>query len=129
LDSVVTTSKPIATDLLDSMVRMASVLPLSGGKTGAAGLWRKAVDEAISKCYASFKELRSTYNAEGLVIDIFRSLLDNTVRSGDMSIDSRDPLVVVPIHLEQLRCSAETVCALLWSEHTFIPIDVPLTMK
>ena len=42
-----------------------AVLPLTGGKAGAAALWRKAVDETVAFGWDSLRTLRTTYPVAG----------------------------------------------------------------
>ncbi|EEB92785.1 hypothetical protein MPER_08656, partial [Moniliophthora perniciosa FA553] len=43
--------------------QLYSVLHLTGGKVGAATLWRKAIDERIASAWAAFSALRTTFPA------------------------------------------------------------------
>jgi hypothetical protein len=57
---------------MDSLVvqatsRLYSVLAVTGGKVGAASLWRKSVDEILSIGWASLSAVRTTFPNDGLI--------------------------------------------------------------
>jgi hypothetical protein len=47
--------------------RLYAVLSVTGGKVGAAGLWRKSVDEILSIGWASLQALRTTFLNDGMI--------------------------------------------------------------
>jgi hypothetical protein len=47
--------------------RLYSVLAVTGGKVGAASLWRKSVDEILSIGWASLQAIRTTFPNDGLI--------------------------------------------------------------
>ncbi len=47
--------------------RLYAVLSVTGGKVGAASLWRKSVDEILSIGWASFHALRTTFPNDGMI--------------------------------------------------------------
>jgi hypothetical protein len=53
--------------LAQATSRLYSVLPATGGKVGAATLWRKSVDEILSMGWASLHALRTTFPSDGLI--------------------------------------------------------------
>jgi len=59
--------RPTDGPLAQSTSRLYSVLVLTGGKVGAAVLWRKAVDEILSIGWSSFYAVRTTFPRDGLI--------------------------------------------------------------
>lgn len=51
--------------LLESASRLFAILHFTGGKVGAANLWRKSVDETLVFGWNAFIALRSTFPNEG----------------------------------------------------------------
>jgi hypothetical protein len=47
--------------------RLYAVLSVTGGKVGAASLWRKSVDEILSIGWASLHALRTTFPNDGMI--------------------------------------------------------------
>ena len=47
--------------------RLYSVLAVTGGKVGAANLWRKSVDEILSIGWLSLEAVRTTFPNDGLI--------------------------------------------------------------
>lgn len=60
-------SAPAPTDprLFEVCSRLYAVLPVTGGKVGAASLWRKSVDETIGFTWTALAALRTTFPPEG----------------------------------------------------------------
>lgn len=59
--------QPTDGSLSQAISRLYSVLAVTGGKVGAAGLWRKSVDEILSIGWASLGSLRTTFPNDGLI--------------------------------------------------------------
>jgi hypothetical protein len=47
--------------------RLYAVLSVTGGKVGAASLWRKSMDEILSIGWASLHALRTTFPKDGMI--------------------------------------------------------------
>ena len=58
--------------------RLYAVLSVTGGKVGAASLWRKSVDETLSIGWASFHALRTTFPNDGMINYIAFNLCTET---------------------------------------------------
>ena len=60
-------STPKATDasILEASSRLYAVLPVTGGKVGAATLWRKSVDETVLFLWNAFVTIRTTFPRDG----------------------------------------------------------------
>ena len=56
---------PTSSTMLEACSRLYSALPHTGGKVGAAGLWRKALDDTIAFAWGAFLQLRTTYSDSG----------------------------------------------------------------
>jgi hypothetical protein len=56
---------PINKTLLEAASRLYATLHFTGGKVGAANLWRKALDETLGFIWSAFFALRSTFPTEG----------------------------------------------------------------
>ncbi|KAK1233310.1 hypothetical protein PQX77_003536 [Marasmius sp. AFHP31] len=98
-----------------------AVLHLTGGKVGAATLWRKSVDERLADAWTAFGGLRTTFgDGQGWGADSFlppecEPVLDPAL----------DPAASVSLNLERLRSSILTLCHLLRSP-TSRPVQVPI---
>ena len=68
INSICSSSRPLPEKLVDSISHLSAVLHLCGGKTGAAGVWRKNVDEAVASCYFALGQLNSTYADGGSLL-------------------------------------------------------------
>jgi hypothetical protein len=51
--------------IVQATSRLYAVLSATGGKVGAASLWRKSVDEILSIGWASLRALRTTFPNDG----------------------------------------------------------------
>ncbi|KAG5648889.1 hypothetical protein DXG03_000238 [Asterophora parasitica] len=65
---------PTSTSLLEAASGLYAVLHYTGGKIGAANLWRKSADETLSFGWAAFFALRTTFPSEGWSKCLFQSL-------------------------------------------------------
>lgn len=101
---------PTSKTLLEAASRLYAALHFTGGKVGAANLWRKALDETLGFVWSSFSALRSTFATEGRpappVTDI-------------------EPHISILLNLDRLRCGTVVICDLL-SATTHRPVQVPL---
>lgn len=59
------TPNPTSKMLLEAASRLYAALHFTGGKVGAANLWRKALDETLGFVWNAFFALRSTFPTEG----------------------------------------------------------------
>jgi hypothetical protein len=57
--------KPANISLTSTASRLYAVLHFTGGKVGAANVWRKSIDETLAFGWTSFFLLRSTFLVEG----------------------------------------------------------------
>jgi hypothetical protein len=71
-----------------------SVLAVTGGKVGAAGLWRKSVDEILSIGLASLHAIRTTFPNDA-----------NMAPPRQHQPNSEDAMVTVPLNLDRLQCA------------------------
>jgi hypothetical protein len=51
--------------LLKSAAQLYSILHLTGGKVGAANLWRKALDDTLAFGWDAFFAVRTTFPSDG----------------------------------------------------------------
>jgi len=98
---------PTSKTLLEAASRLYATLHFTGGKVGAANLWRKALDETLGFVWSAFSALRSTFFTEG------RAAAPVTEH---MSI---------LLNVDRLRCGAVVICDLLRAT-TRRPVQVPL---
>ncbi|KAJ7639023.1 rRNA processing/ribosome biogenesis-domain-containing protein [Roridomyces roridus] len=101
--------KPTNKALAGAASRLYSVLHFTGGKVGAANLWRKSVEETLAFGWTAFFSLRTTFHVEGQ-----RPL---------MSME--EPLSSIPLNLDRVRLSVLVLCDLLKTT-THRPVQVPL---
>ncbi|KZP24698.1 hypothetical protein FIBSPDRAFT_951090 [Athelia psychrophila] len=101
--------KPSDTDLVYAASQLYTVLHLTGGKVGAANLWRKSLDETVAFSRSAFFNLRTTFPVEG--------------RNSGSSTE--DPVVWIPLNTDRLRCGVIIICDLLRSA-THRPIQLPV---
>ncbi|VDC07334.1 unnamed protein product [Peniophora sp. CBMAI 1063] len=87
-----------------------AVLPHTGGKTGAAVLWRKAIDETLAFGWNSLRVLRTTYPFAGETRAV---------------PNQEDPLVTVPLAIDRLECTAVVLKDLLQFT-TARPVSLPV---
>lgn len=57
---------PTQVAMVEASSRLYSVLPLTGGKVGAAALWRKSLDDTVAFAWGAFLQLRTTYPNQGV---------------------------------------------------------------
>ncbi|KAF8639780.1 hypothetical protein AX17_001040 [Amanita inopinata Kibby_2008] len=87
------------------------VLHLTGGKVGAANLWRKSVAETVSFCWDAFFALRTTFPSE---------VVGKQLNTGDDSSP-----INVSLNLDRLGCCVVVLRDFL-SAATHRPVHLPL---
>ncbi|KAJ6490373.1 rRNA processing/ribosome biogenesis-domain-containing protein, partial [Mycena vitilis] len=103
--------KPSNTSLATTASRLYAVLHFTGGKVGAANLWRKSVDDTLAFGWTSFHSVRTTFLVEG--------------RAPRSQAATEEPLISIPLNVDRLRCSILVLCDLLKTT-THRPVQVPL---
>lgn len=98
--------------LLHNAANVYAVLHYTGGKVGAANLWKKSVDETLQCLWAASIGLRSTFPVN-----------NSPLPSSELSCD--DPVLAVTLNLDRLQCSVAALCSLL---RTTVqrPVQVPI---
>ncbi|EPT03591.1 hypothetical protein FOMPIDRAFT_1046630 [Fomitopsis schrenkii] len=106
------TPRPTPTALVHGASRLYSALHVTGGKVGAANVWRKALDDTLGFTWNALASMRRTSQpmARG---------------QGLPQLSSADPIVSVPLNLDRLRAGVRILCDLLRSP-TSRPVTVPL---
>ncbi|KAF9076870.1 rRNA processing/ribosome biogenesis-domain-containing protein [Rhodocollybia butyracea] len=98
------------------LVRLASelgsVLHFTGGKVGAANLWRKSLDESMVSAWTAFVGVRTT-------------VPDENGRLPQMQLLHEEPITSVTLSIERLYTSIQVLCDLLQSP-TQRPVQVPV---
>ncbi|KAJ7178937.1 rRNA processing/ribosome biogenesis-domain-containing protein [Mycena filopes] len=102
--------KPPNAQLSSTASRLYAVLHYTGGKVGAANLWRKSVDDTLAFGWTSFSALRSTFFVEG--------------RTPQLP-PGEEPLIAIPLNVDRLRCCVIVLCDLLKTT-THRPVQLPL---
>ncbi|KAI0065940.1 hypothetical protein BV25DRAFT_1613288 [Artomyces pyxidatus] len=106
--------KPTTVTLLSATSRLYAVLPVTGGKVGAANLWRKGIDETLTFAWAAFVALRTTFP------------FDARLQPSRQQPPSRDDsLLSVPLSVDRLRSAVRILCDLLRFT-TSRPLQVPV---
>jgi len=59
--------QPMDASVIQATSRLYAVFAVTGGKVGAASLWRKSVEEILSIGWASFHALRTTFPNDGMI--------------------------------------------------------------
>ncbi|KAH9965998.1 rRNA processing/ribosome biogenesis-domain-containing protein, partial [Russula dissimulans] len=101
--------QPLDDSFARATSRLYSVLPATGGKAGAASLWRKSVDEILSIGWGSLSAVSSA----------------NMAPHKQHQQSMEDPTVSIPLNLDRLRCAVLMLCDLLTST-TARAIQLPL---
>lgn len=100
--------------LFRSASQLFSVLHVTGGKVGAATLWRKSVDETLELGWNTYSLLRTTFPFDGLFLQCLPSIHRLCIGQRNYKPPANyDPLVAIPLHLEQLRATVMILCDLL----------------
>ncbi|CDO76547.1 hypothetical protein BN946_scf184982.g6 [Trametes cinnabarina] len=103
------TPTPTATAMVEASSHLYSVLPLTGGKVGAAGLWRKAIDDTVAFVWGAFLQLRTTYD------DPMYATMTRPAPSAE------DPAIGVPLALDRLRAGVQVIADLLRCQNHIVP--------
>ncbi|KAH9939977.1 rRNA processing/ribosome biogenesis-domain-containing protein [Amylocystis lapponica] len=105
--------KPTSEPLLAAASQLYTVLHVTGGKVGAANMWRRSFDETLGFAWAAFLNLRSTSPVSGSA-------------PASVSGPSReDPIVSVPLNLDRLRAAVHILRDLLHAP-TSRPVVIPI---
>ncbi|KAJ7590791.1 rRNA processing/ribosome biogenesis-domain-containing protein [Mycena floridula] len=91
---------PPSEQMIHSASKLYAALHVTGGKVGAANLWRKSVDETLEFGWNAFLSLRTTFPTDG-----------HRVHKGLLN---QDPISTIPLNLERL------------SSITHRPVQVPV---
>ncbi|EGO02144.1 hypothetical protein SERLA73DRAFT_120785 [Serpula lacrymans var. lacrymans S7.3] len=94
-------SAPQPTDrmLLDAASNLYAVLHLTGGKVGAANVWRKSIDETLTFSWNALAVLRTTFPGQNFPVSQHGAPID--------------PLGSIPLNLDRLRCGVSVLRDLL----------------
>ncbi|TFY51360.1 hypothetical protein EVG20_g11035 [Dentipellis fragilis] len=101
---------------LTSVSRLYAALPVTGGKVGAANLWRSAVDDTLNFAWDAFAGVRTTFPVE-------ERLYAAQPRQGQTA--NEEALVAVPLNVDRLRCATAALCELLKFAHAR-PVQIPM---
>ncbi|KAJ7068467.1 hypothetical protein C8F01DRAFT_1208022 [Mycena amicta] len=118
--------KPPNQKLTSAASQLYAVLHLTGGKVGAANLWRKSVDDTLAFGWTSFSSLRTSFPVEGSFhpCSVYLAQLLQG-RLPQPPADSNEPLTSIPLNLDRLRCCI-VVLANLFRATVHRPVQVPL---
>ncbi|OJT12538.1 hypothetical protein TRAPUB_10939 [Trametes pubescens] len=103
---------PTPVAMVEASSRLYSALPLTGGKVGAAALWRKSLDDTVAFAWGAFLQLRTTYPNQAYAA---------FARPGP---STEDPLIGVPLALDRLRAGVHIIGDLLQAS-TSRPVSIP----
>jgi len=109
--------------------RLYAVLSVTGGKVGAASLWRKSVDEILSIGCPSLHALRTTFPNDGMIQFFQHSNRALKQTSANMAPPRQahpnleDATVTVPLNLDRLRCAVLALCDLLTYAFSLIQLN------
>ena len=109
-------STPLPTDtlLLQCASGLYSVLHHTGGKLGAANLWRKSLDDTLAFSRTAFECLRTTSPIPG----------QGKSNSNTGGGSTEDPIIWIPLNIDRLRCGVYVLCDLIQS-NTQRPAQLP----
>ncbi|KAF7332113.1 RIX1 domain-containing protein [Mycena kentingensis (nom. inval.)] len=102
--------KPPNAKLTTAASQLYAVLHLTGGKVGAANLWRKAVDDALDFGWTALSSIRTTFLADGRLPQVQ---------------SASEPITSVPLNLDRLRCCI-VILGDLFSAPVHRLVQVPL---
>lgn len=102
--------RPTPAPVMEAAARLYSILHLTGGKVGAANLWRKALDDNLAFGWEAFHAVRTTFPTEG--------------RNQAPPQTGADPSITVPLSVDRIRCCYIIIRDLL-STMTTRPVQVP----
>ncbi|KAI0650589.1 rRNA processing/ribosome biogenesis-domain-containing protein [Trametes meyenii] len=89
---------PTPDAMVEACSRLYCVLPLTGGKVGATGLWRKSLDDTIAFAWGALIQLRSTYPDQAYA------------KAAPLA---EDPIIGIPLALDRLRAGVQVISDLL----------------
>lgn len=107
---------PSSQVLLQSASKLYAVLHITGGKVGAATLWRKSVDETLAYGWNALLSLRTTFPGDGIYMShlLFRRLRQTLLgHRNQQPFPIEEPLTAVHVNFERLRCAVIILCDLL----------------
>ncbi|KAJ3907656.1 rRNA processing/ribosome biogenesis-domain-containing protein [Lentinula edodes] len=102
----------ISQQLVEPACLLYSVLHYTGGKVGAANLWRKSLDDSISSAWTAFIGVRTTFP-------------DENGRFPQVQLLHEEPATSVTLNMERLCMSVQLIGNLLQSP-TQRPVQVPV---
>ncbi|OCH92155.1 hypothetical protein OBBRIDRAFT_886436 [Obba rivulosa] len=107
-------TRPMSPALVEAASQLYSVLHLTGGKVGAANLWRKSLEDTVNFAWNSFLRLRTSYRPPASASGV--------VSPGP---SSEDPVVSIPLHLDRLRAATRVLrdhCRTITSRPISFPV-------
>ncbi|KAI0677400.1 rRNA processing/ribosome biogenesis-domain-containing protein [Trametes maxima] len=104
---------PTPNAMVEACSRLYCLLPITGGKVGAAGLWRKSLDDTIAFAWGALLQLRTTYPDQTHA---------NFVKAGPLA---DDPAIGIPLALDRLRAGVQVISDLLRAT-TSRPVSIPI---
>jgi hypothetical protein len=109
------TPRPTDIALLEAASRLYSILHFTGGKVGAANLWRTSVDKTLAFCRDAFLTLRTTFPTDSEFYVWFYpcSVVNNVQVRRHAAPLTEDPIVWIPLNIDRLRCGVVVLCDLL----------------
>ncbi|KAF8515002.1 rRNA processing/ribosome biogenesis-domain-containing protein [Gautieria morchelliformis] len=106
-------TSPTLPETISDACCLHAVLHFTGGKVGAAPLWRKSLDTALANAWSSFSALRTTFLQRILSVSPTFDFLPS------------DPALVIPLSLDRLKCSIALIGQLLEAVISR-PVPVPV---
>jgi len=79
---------------------------------GAANIWRKSVDDTLDFAYAAFQTLQASPTSGIELLHLDNTTIQLTLIQGHTA-GKNDPLVLIPLNLDRVRCSVQILCDLL----------------
>lgn len=125
-----TVGQPMDDLLARATSRLYSVLAVTGGKVGAAVLWRKSVDEILSVGWASLYAIRTTFPNDGRS-DQLSTISNCALKQSSANVAppkqyqpyKEDATLSIPLNLDRLRCVVLALCDLLTYTRPFFQSD------
>jgi len=91
--------------------RLLSVLHFTGGKVGAASLWRKALEDMIGSTWTAFAALRTSFLGQNYPVP--------------QGQGHDDPLASIPLHTNRMNNSVTALCHMLCTTASR-PVQLPI---
>ncbi|KAH9844088.1 rRNA processing/ribosome biogenesis-domain-containing protein [Rhodofomes roseus] len=106
------TPRPTPAPLTTAASQLYSILHVTGGKVGAANVWRKSLDDTLGFAWNALACMRKTFQpaAHGQTAP---------------PLSSEDPVVAIPLNLDRLRAAVRIMCDILHAP-TSRPVAVPV---